>query len=225
MNSEFKDFINAAGAIRMREPLAAILGAFTGPGDTVEFTLGDVIKAAGHACPTVVGSFITLREVLARLYPDSVPVRGEIEVTIYGPPDEGVNGVMGQVFSQVTGAAPGTGFKGLGARFRRKDLLSFCPEADAPEARFRFTRTDNGRAVTARFRPWKIPFPSDKAARMARLMQQVVAGDAASGELEEFQELWVGKLKGMLAGEGLSGWLRLEEEQEEPAVAAAPASP
>ena len=212
MSTQFKEYIKAVRPVRLREPLAAALGAFAPGEDTVEFTLGDVIKAAGHACPTVVGSFITLREALARLYQDEVPVRGEIEVTVFGAPDEGVNGVMGQVFSLVTGAAPETGFKGLGTRFRRKDLLGFCPGDGAPEARFRFTRKDTGRSVVARFRPWNIPFASQKASRMAALMEKVVAGSAGSGELNEFQELWSEKLKGMLAGEGQAGWLVLEDE-------------
>ena len=222
MSTQFKEFINAVRSIRMREPLAAALGAFAPGEDSVEFTLADVIKAAGHACPTVVGSFITLREALARLYPEDVPVRGEIEVIVFGAPGEGVYGVMAQVFGLVTGAAPETGFKGLGTRFSRKDLLGFCPGDGAPEARFRFTRKDTGRSVVARFRPWNIPFASQKASRMAALMEQVVAGSAGNGELNEFQELWSEKLKGMLAGEGMSTWLHLEEES---AAAGAPVSP
>ena len=63
-------------------------------------------------------------------------------VTVYGEPDEGVYGVMAQVFGFLTGAAPVTGFRGLGHRFKRKDLLKFNPEKIAPEAMcFEFRRT------------------------------------------------------------------------------------
>ncbi len=38
-----------------------------------------------------------MREPLGHLYQDKIPVRGDIEVIVYGEPDEGVYGVICQV--------------------------------------------------------------------------------------------------------------------------------
>ncbi len=59
-------------------------------------------------------------------------------------PDEGVYGVIGQVFSFLTGAASTSGFKGLAQKFIRRDLLKFSSEKIDPEAMcFEFKRLDN----------------------------------------------------------------------------------
>src|SRR3989304_9193622 len=109
---------------------------------------------------------------MEHLYPDRIPVRGAIAVTVFGEPDEGVYGVMAQVMSFITGAAPATGFKGLGTRFKRKDLLIFKPEKIDPEAMcFEFRRLDTGRAVLVRYYPGRGPFPEDKSLRMGGLIK------------------------------------------------------
>src|SRR3989304_4294841 len=111
---------------------------------------------------------------MEHLYPDRIPVRGAIAVTVYGEPDEGVYGVMAQVFSFITGAAPATGFQGLGTRFRRKDLLQFRSEKPDGEAMtFEFRRTDSHKAALVKFYPGRVPFPVEKSAQMGRLMQPV----------------------------------------------------
>lgn len=40
----------------------------------------DAVKFAGHSCPTVAGAYMMTTEALKVLYPDSIPVRGNIEV-------------------------------------------------------------------------------------------------------------------------------------------------
>lgn len=210
----FRGFIREVEPVRMKEPLAAALGAFEDEEAAVlEYTYLDTIKAAGHACPTVTGAWLCCSEALKKLYPDSTPVRGEISVTVYGPADEGVNGVMGQVYSYITGAAPETGFKGLGPKFRRKGLLKYSDEEVDPQAAcFEFGRLDNGKTVLVKFYPWLIPFEPEKAQRVGELIEKVVIGSASPEERRQFQDLWMEKIEGMIVGRReIDSWLKVEE--------------
>lgn len=213
MGDVFRDFIGEAKPIRMREPLAGALGAFKDEDTVLEYAYVDAIKAAGHACPTVTGAYMCCQAALEQLYPDEVPVRGEISVTVYGEPDQGVNGVMGQVFGYITGAAPATGFKGLGPKFRRKDLLKFSSEEiDSQAMCFEFGRLDNGKAVLVKFYPWMIPFPEEKAQRVGELIEKVVIEAASAEERKEFQDLWMEKIHGMIVDrKEIDSWLKVEE--------------
>ncbi len=109
----FQEFFYQVPPIRMREPLAEALGAFKNRNPVLEYRFADLVKMAGHACPIIAGAFLSCQAALEALYPDAVPVRGEIGVTVFGAMDEGVNGVIGQAFSFITGAAPTSGFRGL----------------------------------------------------------------------------------------------------------------
>ncbi|MDP3879175.1 MAG: FmdE family protein [Dehalococcoidales bacterium] len=216
MKDIFRDFIKEAKAIRLKEPLTETLGAFSTEDAVVEYTFAEAVKMAGHACPTVTGAYLSCRKALEALYPDEeVPVRGEIAVTVYGNPEEGVYGVMAQVFSFFTGAAPATGFKGLGHKFKRKDLLRFDPEKIDPQAMcFEFKRLDNGNSVLVKFYPQQVPFPTEKGRRLGELMEKVLWEAARKEEKEEFQELWTAKVKGMLIEEKeIENWLKIEERR------------
>lgn len=213
MSDSFREFIENVEPIRLREPLAGALGAFRDEDTVLDYSYVDTIKAAGHACPTVTGAYMCCQDALKRLYGDATPVRGEISVTVYGEPDKGVNGVMGQVFGYITGAAPATGFKGLGPKFMRKDLLKFSSEEVDSEAMcFEFGRLDNGKSVLVKFFPWMIPFPSDKAQRVGELIEKVVIEAATPEERIEFQDLWMEKIQGMIvARQEIDNWLKVEE--------------
>ena len=213
MSNIFRDFLKEVRPIKFKEPLAGTLGVFKEEGATLEYTFIDAIKMAGHACPTVAGAYLSCQKALERLYPDETPVRGEISITVYGEPDEGVYGVMAQVFSFLTGAAPSTGFRGLGHKFKRKDLLKFIPDKIDPQAMcFEFRRLDTGKAVLIKFYPRQIPFSEDKAKRMGELLEKVIWEAAKDEEKGEFQELWMGRVRDMLLEEkGIDRWLRLEE--------------
>lgn len=216
MATSFPGFFQEAKPMLLREPLAQTLGAIQGDSDTMEYTYTDVVKMAGHACPTTAGAYLTCRKALERLYPGQIPVRGEITITLYGEADQGVYGVIGQVFSLLTGAAPASGFRGLGHKFRRKDLLSFQPaEPETPGTRgmrFEFRRLDTQKAVRVEFLPALIPFPPEKAKRMGGLMEKVLWDAAKQEEREEFQSLWMEKVSGMLIEEkGIDQWLKIDE--------------
>ena len=211
MSDIFRDFLNEVSPIKFKEPLAETLGAFKKGGATLEYTFVDTLKLAGHACPIIAGAYLCCQKALENLYHDEIPVRGEISITVYGEADEGVYGVMAQVFSFLTGAAPVTGFRGLGHKFKRKDLLKFSPEKiDTQAMCFEFRRLDNDKAVIIKFYPQQIPFPEENAKRMAKLMEKVIWEAAREEEREEFQELWMGKVKDMLLkGKGIDRWLKV----------------
>jgi len=216
MEDDFRDFIREARPIRLKEPLAETLGAFTREGTFLTYTFAEAVKMAGHACPTVAGAYLACQKALERLYPGETPVRGEISITVYGEPDEGVYGVMSQVFSFIPGAAPATGFRGLGPKFKRKDLLKFNPRKPDPKAQcFEFKRLDNGKSVLAKFYPQQIPFAAEKAKRMGELLEKVIWEAAREEEKREFQEIWTGKVKDMLLEQkGIEGWVKIEERRE-----------
>ncbi len=215
MSDIFRDFLKEVKPIKFKEPLAETLGVFKEDGATLEYTFVDAVKMAGHACPTVAGAYLSCQKALERLYLDEIPVRGEISVTVYGEPDEGVYGVMAQVFSFLTGAAPATGFRGLGHKFKRKDLLRFIPDKIDPQAMcFEFRRLDNGKAVLVKFYPQQIPFSAEKAKQLAELLEKVIWEAAKKEERKEFQELWMGRVRDMLLEEkGIDRWLKVEERR------------
>lgn len=211
----FPDFLREVAPIKVREPLAETLGALKHEGAILEYSYIDVIKLAGHACPTTAAAFLCCQKALETLYPNEIPVRGEVGITIYGEPDEGVYGVMSQVFSLLTGAASATGFRGLGHKFKRKDLIKFSPHKIDPQAMsFEFSRLDNGKTVLVKFYPQAIPFPQGKSQRMGELLEKVIWEAAKEEEKKEFQALWTEKVKDMLLGEKeIDKWLKLEEKK------------
>ena len=143
-NDIFRDFFHEVEPIRFREPFAETLGVFKKEDAVLEYTFIDVVKMAGHACPTTAGAYLCCAEALKKLYSNELPIRGDISIAVYGEPAEGVYGVISQVFSFLTGAAPESGFRGLGHKFRRKDLLRFSLEKIDPNALcFEFRRLDS----------------------------------------------------------------------------------
>ncbi len=212
----FREFLTEVEPIRFREPLAETLGAFAEEGAILDYTFIDVVKMAGHACPTTAGAYQCCRKALERLYPDELPVRGNIAITVYGEQDEGVYGVIGQIFSLLTGAAPATGFRGLMHKFRRKDLLKFSAEKIDPEALcFEFRRLDNNNAVLVKFYPRRIPFAEEKARRLGELMEKVIWEAAKDDERKEFEDLWMEKVENIVLKEaGINEWMEIEERRD-----------
>ena len=214
MSSVFRDFLMEVESIMFKEPLAETLGAFKETDAVLEYRFVDVVKMAGHACPTVAGAYLCCQEVLKRLYPGEIGVRGEISVTVYGEPDEGVYGVMGQVFSFLTGAASATGFKGLGYKFKRKDMLRFNPVKPDPSAMcFEFKRLEDGKTVLVKFYPWKVPFSGENESRLGVLLEKVIWDAAKQEERRELQDIWMQRVKVMVSErKDIGEWLKLEEK-------------
>jgi hypothetical protein len=182
----FPEFFDAAPRITVRDPLAAFLGA--AEGGILEYCYADVVKAAGHSCPTVASVYLMTRAALRALYPDTLPERGGIRVEFAADRLEGVTGVVANVASYLTGATHDTGFKGIGGRFDRRGLLFFG--VDIP-GQIRFMRIDTGAAITVSARLDRVPADP----RVGSLVARCVTGAASSEEAALFQSLWQDRVR------------------------------
>lgn len=189
-NTRFPDFFADAPRITVRDPLAEFLGA--AEEGIIEYRYGDVVKLAGHSCPTVASAFLMARAGLAALYPGATPERGAVRVDMPDAADEGVSGVIGSVIGMITGAAGAGGFHGIAGRFDRRSLLSFGATG---LVRPRLTRTDTGAAVSIFVRAERVPGDP----RMRGLMQQCITGTATPDERADFRELWQDRVRRLLA--------------------------
>ena len=178
---EYPKFFDEVEPIEMLDPLAAFLGAVE-EGKMV-FNYIDVVKLAGHSCPTVAGAYLMAKIGLKQLFLDALPIRGEIEVFIKGAKGEGVNGVIGNVIAYLCGVSDEAGFKGIGGKFSRANKLHF--NASIPKE-VRLVRLDSGHKVDLSYDPSLIPPHPD----MKILMQKIMQGAASSKEKKRFQELW-----------------------------------
>lgn len=189
---QFPAFFRQAPVLLIRDPLAQFLGA--SPDGLMAYRYVDAVKLAGHSCPTVASAFLMVLRGLDTLYGGDVPVRGEIDVIMRGGREEGATGVMANVAMLLTGAAPETGFHGLGplSLFSRHELLSFGGGDIGGELRLR--RRDNGLAVDVACNPSIAPWPEE----MQALLPLVVRGQANETLVRRFGELWQDRVKRIL---------------------------
>jgi hypothetical protein len=190
----FPAFFHQIPALTLYDDLAEALGAAAG--GVIEYRYEDMVRLAGHSCPTVAGAWLMARHGLAALYPETTPQRGHIRVDLRGAQDAGTTGVVGSLLGLVTGAAGEGGFKGLGPRFVRRNLLKYGVEllAEARSAEVRFTRIDSAASVLLSYHPESVP----PALKMQTLMPRVVSGQASAEERAEFAQLWQDRVRRLL---------------------------
>jgi len=178
---KYPQFFDTIESIKLQDNLSAFLGTFEG--GNVEYSYLDVVKSAGHSCPTVAGAFLMTREALKALYKDQLPVRGEIFVSFKETAEEGVAGVIANVVTQITGATTTLGFKGIGGNFVRHGLMEF--EADITSSG-KFKRLDNSQSVEVVYDPSGVEgHPSQQ-----ELMQKIMQGTATPEEKGSFGGIW-----------------------------------
>jgi hypothetical protein len=194
-------FFDAVVQIEMIDPLANVLGTFEE--GKVTFTYLDVVKAAGHSCPTVGGAYIMTYHALKALYKDELPVRGMIDVSFKESLDDGVAGVIGNVVTHITGASDKSGFKGLNNKFARHSLMHF--DCDITSSA-RFKRVDSGEMVDLFYDPSKV-LPDPK---MQPLMQLIMQNKASKEEIKEFGNLWQERVRKIIV-ENLESVVRVEK--------------
>jgi len=185
----FPDFFEQIPSLTLLDPLADVLGA--AQNGVIEYRYADAVKLAGHSCPTVAGAWLLASRALVALYLDSVPERGNIRVELRAPQDAGTSGVVGAVLGLITGAAGEGGFKGLGGKYVRRDMLRFGVDINAD---VRVTRLDTGAAVLLDYHPEIVP----PAPEMPPLMARVVGGVADEQERAQFARLWQDRVSRIL---------------------------
>lgn len=182
----YPTFFEQAPRISTYDPLAQLLGV--SEDGRFDYTYLDAVKLAGHSCPTVASAYLMAVKGLAALYPDALPERGAIHVSFRGARDEGVNGVIANVIGLITGAAGDEGFKGLGGKFHRNQLMDF----NAPiggEVRF----ATAGRAVDVSFQPGPSFFQDTRAS-----VQGVLSPTATDADRRAFQAAFQARVKQIL---------------------------
>ncbi|NYT75593.1 hypothetical protein H0A71_01135 [Alcaligenaceae bacterium] len=185
----FPAFFDTAPTITLRDPLADLLGA-SGNG-IIEYSYGDIVKLAGHSCPTVAGAYLMTRNALKKLYGDDLPERGGIKVEFQDDQTNGVTGVIANVISMITGATIDTGFKGLGGKYDRRGLLFF--NVDIP-GEIRYTRLDTGAAITTSYHASIVP-PSPE---LMPALRTIIAGQGDSVRTDEFGQAWQERVRKIL---------------------------
>lgn len=188
----FPEFFDRAPQLLMRDPLAQFLGAT--PDGVMAYRYQDAVKLAGHSCPTVAGAYLMVVKGLSALYGSDIPERGGIEVLMRDGRDEGTTGVIANVAMLLTGAAPETGFAGVGPMrlFGRRDLLAFGSGDTRGEMLLR--RRDTGAAVAVSYNPSIAPWPAE----MQTLMPLAVSGRADDAQLKRFGEIWQERVEAVL---------------------------
>jgi hypothetical protein len=184
----FPEFFAAVPRLIAHDPLAELLGAGDG---LIEYGYADVVRLAGHSCPTVAGAYLMTHRALATLYPDGRPQRGGVRVELAAAVGDGTAGVTGSVAGLLTGAAGDGGFKGLAGQYARRNLLQF---GAAIEGELRFTRLDSGASVITTYHPGIVP----PLPEMQALMPAVLSGTASAAERSEFGRLWQVRVKRLL---------------------------
>ena len=178
---KYPEFFDTVETITMHDQLAHFLGTFQ-EGE-VTFSYLDVVKMAGHSCPTVAGAYLMCKEALKILYPNSIPRRGSVRVTLNGKQSDGVLGVIASVIGNITGAAGEGGFKGLNGNFFRNNLLRF---EEGLEGMVEFVRLDTNKGITMNYNP-DVVLPDPK---IQPLMGKLMRGEGEAKDQEMFGILW-----------------------------------
>ncbi len=183
---KYPKFFDEIETIKTQDDLSDFLGTFED--GLIEFSYLDVVKSAGHSCPTLAGAYIMALEGLKALYKDETPVRGEIFVSFSDDAKNGVAGVIANAITHITGATITSGFKGIGGNFVRHSLMEFNANISSD---VKFQRLDNGESVEVTYDPSSI----QENPLQRELMQKVMQGIATKEEKISFGKLWQQKVE------------------------------
>lgn len=185
-------FFDQVRTIVLYDPLAEFLGAAAD--GRIEYRYLDAVKLAGHSCPTVAGAYLMTQKALDALYPGTTPERGAVRVHVRGEMEAGVSGVIANVVGLITGATQQNGFKGIGGRFDRRNLLFFDPGIDTE---LQFERIDSGAAVSVAYRADLVP----GSARLKSLIGKLGTEGLSAVEQREFGDEWQVRVRRILLDE------------------------
>jgi hypothetical protein len=190
----YPSFFDKVEPILLYDPLADFLGALES--GEVEINYIDIVKLAGHSCPTVAGAYLMAKLGLKKLFIDALPIRGEIKVLIKGSKEEGVNGVIGNVIGYICGVSDEGGFKGIGGKFSRAYKIEYGASISKE---VRLERVDTKEGVDISYNPNVVP-PNPK---MKELMQKLLTKTATIEDKKEFQKLWQERVEKILLSKEL----------------------
>ncbi|MFB6253364.1 MAG: FmdE family protein [Halobacteriaceae archaeon] len=192
--------------IHLRDPLAEVLGMVS-KNEPLVFTFSEIAKAAGHACPAVAGAYRGTQLALSKLYPDTYPVRSEIEVTVGHSREIPGIGPMANVISHITGASDERGFIGFNGYGARDNLLEFDPEMGSDTGRvFWFSQRESDRTIHVEFTPQIIENDSpDEGSDPRQLLPKIISGKATPEEQEKFYHRWHTRVQTILSSDPGAG--------------------
>ena len=174
---KYPEFYNNIEHIVLKDELSAILGA--SEEGIIDISYLEIVKMAGHSCPTVAGSYLMALKGLKALFIGDLPKRGEIKVELKGTLEDNES-VVGMVLSNITGATDNTGFLGIQGKYNRRGLMFYGANI---EANIRLTRVDTGKSVEVSYSPSKIKNPKV-------ITQSAFAPNATSENKKVFAKEW-----------------------------------
>lgn len=189
------DYFDDVPRLKVRDPLARALGC--AEDGILDYGFADAVRLTGHACPTVAAAYWLTWLALEQLYPDELPQRGGIKVEFRDDARSGSNGVIATVVQMLTGAAGGSGFKGLGGRFSRAGLIRNKPDLMLA---LRFTRLDTLAAVDVGVD--MSPMPEDEDEELDGLVARLSAGRMTADEERRLGVLWQARVRALLLDHG-----------------------
>ena len=192
MSMRYPAFFDKVRPIVLYDPLAEFLGA--AQDGIIEYRYLDAVKLAGHSCPTVAGAYLMTMKALQALYPGATPERGAVRVRLRDEMERGVTGVIANVVGLITGATQQNGFKGIGGRFDRRNLLYFGAGIDAD---IQFERVDSGAAVTVACNAGLVP----GSARLRTLAGKLGTPGLSAAERQDFGVEWQARVERILIDE------------------------
>ena len=168
----YPTFFEKIDNIVVKDELSQLLGIFED--GVMEFSYLDIVKSAGHSCPTVAGAYLMAYEGLKALYKEELPIRGEIFVSFKEDCGDGVAGVIANVFTQITGATEQFGFKGIGGNYARHDLMQFNADITSD---VKLQRLDTGKIVEVFYDPSSIGTNPLQSKLMEKILKQTATQD------------------------------------------------
>jgi formylmethanofuran dehydrogenase subunit E len=183
-------YYKKAGTITVADPMASLVGSLPHGRAHITITLVDVAKYTGHVCPGVYSGFIMTRRALHKLYPESIPRRGQIKIT----------GNFGHslldVAAYITGARADYGR----GEINQGDLsLDKTLGKDQADKVIIFERKDTGQQVKAVFHCNAILSPSKRAA-FKKNMMKVLTGKASRKEKKKLAQKIQAKVMFIMKG-------------------------
>ncbi len=168
-----------AGIIKVKDPMASLVGYRKSGEDFFDISLDDVGKYSGHVCAGIASGFLFTKQALEMLYPNGeIPVRGQIRVAAQDGGDQL------DVASYITGAR---GFYGRGEVNCNDIIIDKLLQGEKGTFTLLFKRKDNGKMVKAIFNRMKF-FEPKMMKVMMPLKEKVENRTATDEEKKLFAE-------------------------------------